>query len=191
MSQVVFFSLGNPGPLNRHSAGHYVLKKLVDAISAKQITKKGKYSFTTMDNVLFVKSNAYMNESGAALKSYLEKERVGRCVVVVLYDDFEVSLPKVRLQVVKQNESHNGVKSLWKELQPAAITGYKLGIGIGPKPQSASKDTMASWVLSDFKPTEKEALETSMESVYKYVHHIIETNGNIGDCNKLNASISN
>lgn len=190
MSNVVFLSVGNPGPINRHSTGHYVLNELVSAFEAGQMTKKAKYSITNVDNVFFVRSNTYMNESGALIKALFSSERIQPCVVVVLFDDFELNFPKVRLQQFRKNESHNGLKSVSRELTILGIQAYKLGVGIGPKPQNASRDTMASWVLSKHTQEEKEQLQTSMEYVYKFVHRIIEADGEIGDCGKLNARIS-
>lgn len=187
---IVFFSIGNPGPQNRHSVGHLVLKQLTDAFETKQLVKKGKYSLTNLDNIMFVKSNAYMNESGRLLRAFLSSERIGNCTIVVVYDDFELDLPKVRLQALKKNESHNGVKSVQKELLSLPHQVYKLGVGVGPKPQGASKDAMANFVLSDFTLEQKLSIPTAMEAVYEYVHRIIETDGEVGDCNKLNSLVT-
>ncbi|EEQ38205.1 putative peptidyl-tRNA hydrolase [Clavispora lusitaniae] len=188
--QIVFFSIGNPGRMNRHSTGHYVLQHLVSDFGATQLVKKGKYSITSLDNVMFVKSNAYMNESGESLRAFLGNEKIRQCILVVLFDDFELVMPKVRLQRLKQNESHNGIKSIGREIQSQNIEALKLGVGIGPKPQNASRDSMASWVLSDFKLEEKQLLSTSLQTIYKYVEHIISSDGEIGDCNKLNSRIT-
>lgn len=190
MANIVFFSVGNPGKMARHSVGHYVLKELMDALGAKQLVKKGVYSVSNMDNIFFVKSNGYMNESGKPLRKFLTSEKVGQCVVIILYDDFETNMPKVKLQQFKKNESHGGIKSCVRELQAAGVEGFKLGVGIGPKPAQASRDLMGAWVLADFKEEEKFALSTSMDSVYKYVDVIISSDGEIGDCNKLNARVT-
>ena len=190
MSTIVFFSVGNPGKMARHSVGHFVLKALMEALGAKQLVKKGIYSISTMDDLVFVKSNSYMNESGKPLRKFLTSEKIGQCVVIVIYDDFEANMPKVRLQQFKKNESHGGIKSAVKELQALGVEGLKLGVGIGPKPVQASRDMMGAWVLSDFKEDEKSLLATSMESVYKYVDAIISSEGDVGDCNKLNARVT-
>lgn len=187
---IVFFSIGNPGPQNRHSVGHIVLKQLVDAFEAKQLVKHGKYSLTRLDNIVFVKSNAYMNESGALLRAFLANERVGKCTIVVVYDDFELDLPKVRLQALRKNESHNGIKAVQKEVYSLPHTVYKLGIGVGPKPQGASKDTMAAFVLSDFTPQQKQQIPDAMQAVFEYIHRIIDADGEVGDTNKLNSQVS-
>lgn len=152
--------------------------------------KKSKYSVTSMDNVFFVKSNAYMNESGDALRQFLRSEKLGACRVFVLFDDFEINIPKVRLRQTREKDSHNGIKSVARVVKEQAIDGYQLGIGIGPKPSSASRDTMASWVLSPFSQEESQKLGLSMTAVYKFVDIIISSEGEVGDCNKLNSRIT-
>lgn len=188
--RLVIFSIGNPGTMNRHSAGHLVLKELIDGFGGKQLIKasgKGKYYSTAIDNITFVKSNAYMNESGEALKEYLQNEKVraGQITLIVLYDEFDLPLSKVKLSLFKKNESHNGVKCVRALLLQSypTITAVKLGVGIGPKPQNASKDTIASWVLSSFRESEKRALlEASVPLVFSYIEAILQNNGVINDC---------
>lgn len=191
--ELVIFSIGNPGPMNRHSAGHLVLKELVDGFNGKQLIKasgKGKYYYTAIDGIAFVKSNAYMNESGEALKQYLQNEKVraGQITLIILYDEFDLPLNKVKLSPFKKNESHNGVKCVRNLLLQSypTVAAFKLGVGIGPKPQNASKDTMASWVLSNFKESEKQALlETSVPLVFKYIEAMLQNNGVIKDCQRI------
>lgn len=189
MSSIVFFSVGNPGQINRHSAGHYVLKELIGALGAPQPVKKGLYSVTTLDNVYFVRSNSYMNESGKLMHLFLAKEKITSCKVFILYDDFEGTMPIVKVQPFKKNESHGGIKSVSKELQSDRIVSYKLAICIGPKPSNASRDTMAAWVLSKFNQSERAMLADSMQYVFKFVDVILSSDGEVGDCNKLNAQV--
>lgn len=192
--EVIIFSIGNPGPSNRHSTGHIVLKSLIDYFDAKQLVKplaKSRYSMTEIDNIRFVKSNNYMNESNKLFKQFIEQEKVrlSLSVIIMLYDEFDSDLGKVKISTIKKNESHNGIKSIknYLNLQPTLVV-YKLGIGIGPKPSNATKDTMASWVLSNFKTEEKSTLEKrSIPLAIDYIDHFIQLNGEISDCNKLNS----
>lgn len=143
---------------------------------------------TSVNNLILVKSNAYMNESDKALKKFFDqnKLRSDQATVVIVFDDFEANLGKVKLSQFKKNESHNGIKSIQKAYKEYNF--YKLGMGIGPKPNSATKDTMASWVLSGFRQSEKEELEAvTMPLVLDYMDYILEVEGDIADCNKVNA----
>lgn len=131
-----------------------------------------------------------MNESDKAIKKFLESHKIrpDQCTIIILYDDFESHIGKVKISKFKKNESHNGIKAVTKYLKDKAENCYKLGVGIGPKPSNASKDTMADWVLSSFKQLEKEVLENkSIPLVIDYIDYIIEVEGEIDDCNKVNA----
>lgn len=174
--------------MTRHSCGHLGLKHLADHYNAKQLVKSSVYSMTSVNNLILVKSNAYMNESDKALKKFFDqnKLRPDQATVVIVFDDFEANLGKVKLSQFKKNESHNGIKSIQKAYKEYNF--YKLGMGIGPKPNSATKDTMASWVLSGFRQSEKEELEAvTMPLVLDYMDYILEVEGDIADCNKVNA----
>ncbi|CUM49127.1 uncharacterized protein AC631_01199 [Debaryomyces fabryi] len=196
--QFIIFSIGNPGPINRHSTGHLVLKELIEYFDAKQLVKplsNSMYSMTEIDNLALVKSNSYINDSSKLLKQYIEQERIGlaQAVLVILYDEFDLDLGKVRISQFKKNESHNGVRSLKEYIsrQPSDLRVYKLGIGIGPKPSNATTSTMSSWVLSNYKPEEREIIDNvSIPLAIDYIDHIIDANGEIPDCSKLNASFT-
>ncbi|KAK6457723.1 peptidyl-tRNA hydrolase [Scheffersomyces xylosifermentans] len=198
LETLIFFSVGNPGPATRHSTGHIMLRYLQDYFDLRELTKKAQYSITKTSNngIILVKSNSYMNESNKALKQFLDGERIKlneSSVLVILYDDFENNLGKVKISTFKKNESHNGIKSIQNLISSKynTATVYKLGIGIGPKPHKASKDTMSSWVLSKFNAEEAKVLEdTSFDLLTDYMDEIIERDGEIGDCNKFNAHMT-
>lgn len=196
--ELVIFSIGNPGPINRHSTGHIVLKELIDYFDAKQLLKplsNSMYLLTEIDNLALVKSNSYINDSSKSLKQYIEQERIrlAQAVLVILYDEFDLDLGKVKISQFKKNESHNGIRSLKEYIshQPFDLKVYKLGIGIGPKPSNATTNTMSSWVLSNFKPEERKIIDNvSIPLAIDYIDYIIDTNGEIPDCSKLNASFT-
>ncbi|KAK6464273.1 peptidyl-tRNA hydrolase [Scheffersomyces coipomensis] len=200
--RLILFSVGNPGPSNRHSTGHLMLKELVSYFDVKQLQKKSPlYSITSNDDhsLILVKSNSYMNDSGKAFKKFIESERINLAstenLILILYDDFENKIGNVKLSTFKNHESHNGIKSIQTSLTQANNNNngvvFNLGIGIGPKPNNASRDTMASWVLSDFKLEEKQIIETvGLDVLTTYLGEIIEVNGDIKDCNKFNAHMA-
>lgn len=178
--------------MNRHSVGHLVLKSVMDHLGAKQLVKSSVYSSSTIENLVFVKSNSYMNESDKALKKFFESNKISsdQVILVVLYDDFENDLGKVKISKFKKNESHNGIKSVLKYMKNGDNV-YKLGVGIGPKPSNATRDTMADWVLSPFRLQDKEVLESKgIPLAIDYIDYILEVEGEVGDTNKVNAYFS-
>lgn len=196
--EFIIFSIGNPGSTNRHSTGHIVMKALIEYFGAKQLFKplsNSMYSMTEVDNIALVKSNNYMNDSNKLLKQYIEQEKIGlrQAVLIIVYDEFDLDLGKVKISPFKKNESHNGIRSIKEYIsrQSADLTVYKLGIGIGPKPSNATTSTMSSWVLSNFKPDERQIIDNlSIPLAINYIDHVIDLNGEIQDCSKLNASFT-
>ncbi|KAI5954156.1 hypothetical protein CANMA_004995 [Candida margitis] len=193
---LVLFSIGNPGPSNRHSTGHLMLKILLDNYSStvKQLVPKSTYSITSnADNsLIFIKSNTYMNESAKAWNKVIATEKLPPdSIVIILYDDFENDIPSVKLSTFKKNESHNGIKNLMTVMQKETrLQCLKLGIGIGPKPVQASKATMSSWVLSPFTLEQKQIIMTqSFELCLFYLQQVAEVEGEIGDVGKFDAKV--
>ncbi|CCG21337.1 hypothetical protein CORT_0A09520 [Candida orthopsilosis Co 90-125] len=193
---LVLFSIGNPGPSNRHSTGHIMLKLLLENYSStvKQLVPKSTYSMTSnADNsLIFIKSNTYMNESAKAWNKVISNEKLPNgSIVIILYDDFENDIPSVKLSKFKKNESHNGVKNLMTVMQNE--TSYlilKLGIGIGPKPAQASKATMSSWVLSPFTLEQKQTIMSqSFDLCLFYLQQIAEAGGEMGDVGKFDVRV--
>lgn len=180
---IVVFSIGNPGPSNRHSVGHQALAQL--SLHAKQLTKHKLYLLVVDgDGTVFARSGSYMNDSHRAFEAMIKDHRINLAhdTVLVVFDDFELALGKVKVADFKKNESHNGIKCVyqWLQQQPLDWNVYKLGIGIGPKPQNASRDTMASWVLSDFKLEEKQRLK---EEVWPKLDRVLDE---VGDGEAIN-----
>ncbi|KAG7665513.1 uncharacterized protein J8A68_000915 [[Candida] subhashii] len=191
---MIIFSIGNPGPMNRHSAGHLMLKLLMDNYSIKQLVKKSTYSISSSNNykMIFIKSNSYMNESNKSWQSLIKLEKLNlvNSIILILYDDFENDLSEIRISQFKnKNESHNGIKNLSTIMNFDNV--YKFGIGIGPKPKNATREIMSSWVLSKFKPEEIAILESiSLQKSIMFIEEIMEMHGDIIDINKFNSKLN-
>ncbi|EER34421.1 predicted protein [Candida tropicalis MYA-3404] len=202
---IIFFSIGNPGPITRHSVGHLMLKHILSFIPyTPGLIKKSIYSISSTDSITYLKSNSYMNESFKSWNKFkIDNKRLINAgpIIFIIYDDFEKNLGNIRISKFKKNESHNGLKGLKNVFNNDNnnnnnsnndnIDVYLLGIGIGPKPQGANKETMSNWILSGFKMEEKMKLENeTVELLELYIREIIELDGNIGDVNKFNSRLT-
>lgn len=192
IDSVIILSVGNPGPVTRHSVGNFLLKHILHHYSFPELVKRGPYSLSTdsSNSIMFVKSNSYMNESAKAFQNFTRNEKIStNSTFVILYDDFETPLGSVKIGTYKKNESHGGIKSI-KNSASEYPNVFKLGIGIGPKPQLLLKETMGAWVLSLFLPVEKKTLEDIVvDKVIQYLDEFLAAGGEV-DCNKLNARMT-
>ncbi|CAK7893344.1 hypothetical protein CAAN1_08S01882 [[Candida] anglica] len=164
--RLVLFAVGNPGAMNRHSAGHYMLSHLASSSGLEIGDGNNYYSVGHSDELSLVKSLVYMNESGKALGSYLRATPLDSDsdALVILYDDFEVNSGKVKISPMKSLESHNGLSSCLKTIKKLHIDTqniFKLGIGIGPKPKNTNPLQMSSWVLARFQEQELANLDST------------------------------
>ena len=182
--------------MTRHSVAHLMLKHILSFIPyTPGLIKKSIYSISSTDSITYLKSNSYMNESFKSWNKFkIDNKRLINAgpIIFIIYDDFEKNLGNIRISKFKKNESHNGLKGLKNVLDDNDnMDVYLLGIGIGPKPQGANKETMSNWVLSGFKMEEKMKLENeTVELLELYIREIIELDGNIGDVNKFNSRLT-
>lgn len=189
---IYIFSVGNPGASSRHSVGHYVLQHLMHYVGAPQLVKKGQYSVARMATLTFVHSNSYMNDSGRLFAAFVAQERVNlnTALVYVLYDDFDLQLGAIKISSAGSSVSHNGIKSIRKHFPSMPSTVYKVAIGIGPKPNTASPETIANWVLAPFTSAQLETLhDLTMSKAEWVLDTICENDDGSVDIPSLNTQL--
>lgn len=131
----IIIGLGNPGKdyeKTRHNAGFMFVDYLLDKLKDKEILpKKLKDSLIirTRDDLVLVKPQTFMNDSGLAVKDVvkwldvdIEKE------LILVHDDLDIPLGKYKLQFVKSPKDHKGVKSVEDHL--GTVEFYRLRIGV-------------------------------------------------------------
>src|SRR5580765_7810193 len=115
--------LGNIGPEyegTRHNIGFDIVDSLVskhsgffsmDRLAARaDITYRGK-------TLTCIKPSTYMNLSGKALHYWMEKKKIPADRILVITDDIALPLSRLRLRGNGSDAGHNGLKSIFEELQ--------------------------------------------------------------------------
>ena len=174
-------SLGNPPPLHttRHSAGHIVLRALINYIHFPTPLRDSSYATSAVSaspatpTYTFYESPTYMNLSGPTLlkawKNFSSIHGLASCGLVVLHDELE--LPLGQLKVKSGNSSakgHNGIKSVQASLQGAGLLDrlgpnfVRVGVGIG-RPVSRERDDVSQYVLGQMISSEKEKIESTVD----------------------------
>lgn len=141
--------LGNPGPeydKTRHNIG----KRVVEVLRSY-----GEHPL----GVRFFFTDGYMNTSGSEVALYARKNGIRPEQLLVVYDDFEIPLGRLRVRPEGSHGGHNGMKSILENLGTASIP--RVRIGIGPVPDGVDP---ADFVLKRFSPAEEKQLETVMET---------------------------
>lgn len=147
----VIVGLGNPGKkyeCTRHNVGFDAIDILAQRHGIKNTTIKHKALVGTgiinSKKVILVKPATYMNLSGESVIDVMRYYDVDIEDLIVIYDDFDTDLGKVRIRKKGSAGSHNGMKSIIYHTQDDMFPRVRIGIG---RPE---RQPLADFVLSRF-----------------------------------------
>jgi PTH1 family peptidyl-tRNA hydrolase len=152
----VIAGLGNPGrrySKTRHNLGFMVLDKLASIYGIK-VNKKGFDShwgegFIEREKVILTKPQTFMNLSGKAVRSILKGKRMETSDLLILHDDMDIELGKIRIRNRGGSGGHRGLKSIIDVIGTDRFIRIRMGIG---RPED--KEEAEAYVLSPFKKSE-------------------------------------
>lgn len=158
--------LGNPGSqyeATRHNVGF----RAVDALAKEAGVKIDRAKFQALTaqatvggvRVLLMKPQTYMNLSGVAVKQAADFYKVPPERVLVLFDDIDLDVGRLRIRAKGSAGGHNGIKSIISSLGSQDFPRIKIGVGAKPHPDY----DLADWVLSRFTLAEQKLLEPAID----------------------------
>ncbi|OGD24561.1 MAG: aminoacyl-tRNA hydrolase [Candidatus Aminicenantes bacterium RBG_13_63_10] len=168
--------LGNPGSdyaRTRHNAGFLFVRRLarewgvrLDRRRCRSRLGDARRGRTT---VVLALPQTFMNLSGLAVRALLDSRRIPPERLVVVSDDLDLPLGRIRLRAEGGAGTHLGMKSVIREI---GTTGFpRLRLGIGPKPEAADA---ADFVLDEFAADEWEALEQGFDRAREALDLVLE-----------------
>lgn len=183
----VIVGLGNPGKQydkTRHNVGFDVIDMLakeycisVTKIKHKALIGEGRIG---SEKVLLVKPQTYMNLSGEALIDIYKYYKVDLDNIIVIYDDIDLDVGKIRIRKKGSGGTHNGMRSITKCLGSTEFPRVRVGVS---KPMPGQN--LADFVLSRFRKEEDIDLAIGLEKACNAVNCIISENIDIS-MNKYN-----
>ena len=154
--------LGNPGPTydrTRHNIGFEVIDELANRFNAPltQTKWKGLYSmsFQNGEKVFLLKPLTYMNLSGESIRPLMDYYDIDIEDLLILYDDLDLPVGKIRLRQKGSAGGHNGVKSTIAHLGTQQFNRIRIGIN---RPPAGMK--VPDYVLSRFIQEEWQEMES-------------------------------
>lgn len=162
----VVVGLGNPGREyadTRHNVGFMV----IDALARQTRIKTWGFRFkgrTGSGNfggqkLFLLKPRTYMNLSGDAVVSCLNGLKLRPSDLVVIHDDLDLEVGRVKVKARGGAGGHKGVSSIIERLGTDQFARIRIGVG---KPGPDHDDTI-DYVLSPFEPGERELIAGSIE----------------------------
>lgn len=168
--------LGNPGAEyaeTRHNAGFCV----VDALARRGHGRFRRGLFAQSETcrihladlpVLLVKPMTYMNLSGKALVPLLRREGIPAARLVVVHDDMDIPLGRLRLRAGGSSGGHRGMASIIASLGTDAVARVRVGIGRPPDGIDA-----AQFVLSPVRGGERGLWQQAVDAAADAVEGVL------------------
>ena len=171
---ILIVGLGNPGKKyknTRHNIGFQVLdefQKENDLPNFKLLKKFN--SLASAGNffnkeILLLKPQTFMNNSGNAIKALTKFYKITSPCLVVVHDDIDLPLGKIRISMGRGSAGHKGVESIIKELATKNFVRFRIGI----QPQKGKPKNPERFVLQKFLKEEgkiiKKIIKTSCDAL--------------------------
>jgi len=159
----IIVGLGNPGSKyqgTRHNIGFEVIDYLAGAPGIGPARSKFQASIAETkigdEPLLLVKPETFMNLSGRAVRQILDFYKLTTNDFLVISDDFNLPLGKLRVRGKGSHGGQNGLRNIQETLGSDEYPRMRIGVG------SPSTDDPADFVLSKFKPGEKATVEDAV-----------------------------
>lgn len=173
--------LGNPGAkysLTRHNIGFLILDYI--AYKNNLVFKPGKgdwYECKLRNNdedIYLIKPSTYMNNSGIAVKKFLDDHEgeIGAKDVLVIVDDFQIKSGSIRVRKKGSDGGHNGLASIIYHLNSDEFPRLRAGIGSN---DALKKEEFIDFVLGNFDEDELQTIKKMMpvyyECIFTFINH--------------------
>ncbi len=169
ISLKVIIGLGNPGKQyedTRHNVGFLAIDTLSKELQIPLTTMKFRGIIgegnVQGEKVLLVKPQTYMNLSGETVGQIVSFYKLTAQDIVVIYDDLDLPVGKLRLREKGSAGGHNGIKSIIAHLGTQDFSRIKIGID-RPEPGKSVSD----YVLHSFPKSDWPHIQDAIQSAAK------------------------
>lgn len=160
--------LGNPGSKyheTRHNVGFMAIDLMAKELGltfSEEKTFKAEVASTFLngEKVYFVKPTTFMNNSGIAVKALLTYYNIAIDDLIVIYDDLDMEVGKIRFRQRGSAGGHNGIKSIIAHIGSQEFDRIKIGIG---RPQN--RMTVINHVLGKFDKDDAITIDLTLDKV--------------------------
>lgn len=172
--------LGNPSVRydgTRHNLGFDVVDRLAEkhGISVSRSKFRALYGQGRIAGsaVVLVKPQTYMNLSGEAVQPLVQFFKTPLSRLLVLCDEFQLPLSKIRLRPNGSDGGHNGLKSLIQQLGTKDFPRLRMGCGPVPERMDPADFVLGHWSADERKPA-AEMVALAAEAVESFLQHGID-----------------
>lgn len=172
----IVIGLGNPGTRyenTRHNVGFDTIDKLSKKhnIAVSKVKHKAVIGDGIIEGcrVILAKPQTFMNLSGESVREIIEWYKVPIKNIIIIYDDIDLPIGKLRVRPKGSSGTHNGMRSVIYQIQSDEFP--RIRIGIDKPPQGWD---LANFVLSKFSSEERKNVEEAIDNAVSAVETIIK-----------------
>lgn len=158
----IVVGLGNPGEeyeKTRHNTG-----RILVGMIKPRLEEETKIKFITPDN--------FMNNSGKAVAPFVKSKKDLQSLIVI-YDDIDLPIGKIRISYDRSSGGHNGLGSVIKSLKSQEFTRIRVGVAPvtpgGKIKKPKGEDAVLKFLLGEFKKPELDTLKKLSKTVSEAV----------------------
>lgn len=179
--------LGNPGKKyekTRHNVGFMVVEEFLRRLRVQDYSEECLSHLYRVrvdgKEVLVAKPQTYMNNSGLAVVNLLEEYHINPEEMLVVYDDLDLPLGRLRLRTEGSSGGHHGMESIIRETKTEKFPRLRVGIG-----RPRDRNRVVDYVLSPFSEEEEVLLAKVLKRAGECLHRCVEfgTEESMNFCN--------
>ncbi|HGI2261734.1 TPA: aminoacyl-tRNA hydrolase [Streptococcus agalactiae] len=171
--------LGNPGSKyndTKHNIGFMAVDRIVKNLDVNFIEDKNFKAeigsdFINGEKIYFIKPTTFMNNSGIAVKALLTYYNISIKDMIIIYDDLDMEVGKIRFRQKGSAGGHNGIKSIIAHLGTQEFDRIKVGIG-----RPNGRMTVINHVLGKFDKNDEIMISNTLDKVDNAVNYYLQTN---------------
>ena len=167
----LILGLGNPGEEyrdTRHNVGFRVVEELArrweipcdrlecNSLVGRLAAGEGDVPPADSADILLARPQTYMNRSGYAARCFAERYAIDPAAVLVVYDEINLPLGKLRLRRSGSPAGHRGLESVIENLRTAEVPRLRLGVA---QEEKVAGEDLAGFVLAPFAADERETVD--------------------------------
>ncbi|RJQ30744.1 aminoacyl-tRNA hydrolase [Candidatus Parcubacteria bacterium] len=178
--------LGNPGEeyeLTRHNAGRMAVleflkkEKMDDPELDKKFSGLASKGEIGKEKVQVILPETFMNKSGLALKTLARSSPKKLEKMIVVHDDIDLPLGKIKISFAKNSAGHKGVESVIKAVKTVNFIRVRIGISVTDakgRVKKPSGDKFLDYIVGKFKPAELAVIKKSAKKAAEAIDVIIK-----------------
>ncbi len=175
---ILIVGLGNPGKkyLNTwHNIGFLAIDRFREINSFPDFKLSKKFNslisegFIKKEKIILAKPQTFMNNSGNAIRVIIDFYKIKPVNFVVIHDDIDLLLGKIRISKNSGSAGHKGVESIINKLKTKNFNRIRIGI----QPKKGKPKKVENFVLQEFNKSKEKIIKEIVEKTIEAIKSVI------------------